>query len=169
VKVVLHATGERGRSKTVGPLEGHEAVFKAVHALRDQGYLAVQQERLDIVCDFCSDPVVHWCYQIPAGRPVIGIVSGGESETHFDADGKWGACDDCHHFIQRGDWGNLEKRSLENMMRIFNLPADDPQVKLIGGVMVKNAHGHFRSLWNGSPPSKEKTDDEILSDLLGES
>ena len=63
-------------------------------------------------------------------------------------------------------WDELANRSFANMERIFPFP--DQQSRLMGLVMIKNSHEHFKSLWDGTEPKPEKTDDEILADLLGE-
>jgi hypothetical protein len=98
---------------------------------------------------------------------VFAIETDKESQTHFDSDGLWGACDPCHNFIQAGDWDGLAERSVDNMIRIYKMPPS-PAERMLGALMVKNAHGHFRAGWDGKPPTAEKTDEEILADLLGD-
>lgn len=63
-----------------------------------------------MICDFCSDPNVRWGY--PANDYLSEVCPVANSI------GGWAACQECHDFIEAGDWAGLAVRDADK----FPLP-----------------------------------------------
>ena len=77
------------------------------------------------VCDFCSDPNVHWsivcqAFEIP--------------EFFFGSSDDWAACDTCAELIRNDKWLELTRRSITTMDGV------DPRML----PFLKKMHGLFR-------------------------
>jgi hypothetical protein len=70
------------------------------------------------ICDFCLGPdPIAWTY--PCEDFDVG---------EWGSIGDWGACDTCHHDIQRDNWGVLISRHIVNCLQLRGLIPDHPQV-----------------------------------------
>lgn len=153
--------------KSGGPVifcESHTQVSAAMRKLHDEGYGAeFDITRGDIVCDFCSTPMVKWLYEIvPDGSYSVTMVSETETETHGDGDGKWAACPDCHAMISGGQWDILAVRAIARMRE------EAPELPVaLATLAVQGAHGYFHRRWEANhfkPPTELVSDAEFLND-----
>src|SRR5262245_33890544 len=140
--------------------ESHKEEFQIIAKLKAEGVREIDRQRGDVICDFCSDPTVYWLYTIPGGGEVVQVGQ----EHHMDADGLWGACNECHALIQARGWAKLGVRSLENYKRIYPEYLID---ELILRMSIAHAHAYFASGWDaiGNPDPAKVTPDK---DFLGE-
>lgn len=93
---------------------------------------------LEIICDFCSSPVVAWRY--PAETFSIDIVTSYED---------WAACDLCHALIEAGDSDGLLNRSVAMFPGLADVPADARE-----GIMAR-LHAMITPLHNGFHASRQ--------------
>jgi hypothetical protein len=130
-------------------------ISEAVMRLEERGVEQITLTRLDLVCDFCSEPQVSWLYQLEPGKPI--------GNGHMDADGKWGACDVCHGFISDGSFtsqGMLAVRSLQNLIRFHPEMIDEPLECL--AMLISVPHSYFWGNYDGSDPERVISDAELL-------
>lgn len=150
-----------GGDEIHGPITTWELQNEVIEGMRSRGIHEITRTSVDVICDFCSYPVVRWRYTI---RPEIVMVqeSGTTRDIHIDQDGLWGACVACHNFIQDRAWDKLAMRSLI-MFEQTHPDANIPRSLLALG--IEGAHGHFKAHWNGSDPEPESPDEDFLKEL----
>ena len=144
-----------------GPMSQDDYTRRMFEIAREPGIAHIEGFRSDLVCDFCSATPVLWKFQIAPGQEIGTTVAMGEGEvvthTDVDADGAWGACEECKRLIMQRAQNGLLMRAVERLI------AATPIVpRELVEFSVKTAHGHFWGLWDGSEPSREKTDEEVM-------
>ena len=152
---------------TEGPYTDQLKLQERMRELAKAGHTRFAIDRADIICDFCSWPLVRWLFEIPVlETPVVSYQGGDHIEHHHDSDGRWGACEECKNFILAGDWKGLQARSVEHAYSLNTGLAQMP--RFLVELSVANAHGFFKNGWEkvGTPsPGREKLDDEFLREV----
>jgi hypothetical protein len=149
--------------KTEGPFTDPMEVQRRISEL-GKTHEHIELHRADIVCDFCSFPLVHWRFQIPAGDEVVMFSDEEHTEHHIDQDGLWGACDPCKDFIDKGDWPSMRERSVEHAYTMHTMMEQMPRPLV--ALSVTNAHMFFRERWEalGKPePVATEADEDFLA------
>lgn len=147
--------------EVLGPMTTYEEYDAAVQHFKDKGAHEIWATAVEVVCDFCSHPRVLWLYVIEPGGVVIVKDTPTGREFHGDADGRWGACEECHKLIQSGEWEDLARRSLKMFKQTHpdNLMATDTLLLF----SITASHDFFRGMWKGNDPERVQTDAELLS------
>lgn len=152
--------------KDGGPVvacENREEAHAAIKKLRAAGYGEAYNLTVgDVICDFCSHPEVHYLYSVRPGGVVFVLISDEGDESHGDADGLWGACEECYKLISTDQWAGLENRS-------FNSPAGQAIISsgvpgLVFRMTIKGAHGFFQQRWRevGMPEPRKVDPDWVF-------
>jgi len=146
-------------------IEGDHAEIAAIMSqFGREGYKYQTAHRLDMVCDFCSEPRIAWRFQIEPGGLIGRIVTDDHDQTHIDRDGKWGACQDCANFILAEEWDKLADRAVAMGLSMMGLP-DSPDARdFIYATCVAGAHGCFRTGYMKTKPfpTSVLTDEEVM-------
>ena len=150
-----------------GPFNDRLELQARMQELGKAGVPRIEITRADVVCDFCSLPLVRWLFEIPVlETPVVSYGGGDHIEHHHDSDGRWGACDECKNFIMAGDWKAMQVRSVEHARTLHTMMEHMPQ--FLVELSVANAHGFFKNGWEsvGLPnPEPVKPDTDFLNEL----
>jgi len=93
------------------------------------------------ICDFCSDPVVSWSYDVEEFR-----VEGAE----WGSIEGWAACDACHELIEADDRKGLATRSLREFFKKHPEVPDRPDVRANVWKHIHEVHPKFWELKKGS-------------------
>lgn len=150
--------------EVLGPVHTLGEQDQAIEKLKAMGHTEFLITAIDIVCDFCSHPVVRWRYSIPPGGVVVSYVTAQGEENHGDMDGLWGACEKCHGLIQARDWEGLALRSYEKWAEFHPEMAKEIPAALIA-VGISGSHGFFAERWNGSDPEQVEPDADFIARL----
>lgn len=154
--------------EVLGPVHTLGEYEQAIHKLKALGHTEFQITAIDIVCDFCSHPVVRWRYSIPPGGIVVTYETAEGAEHHGDMDGLWGACDECHALIQKRDWAGLGSRSYRLWAKFHPGMAKEIPPSLVA-TGIAGSHGFFADRWDGSDPKQVEPDEDFIARLKGES
>jgi hypothetical protein len=165
MKILLKFWNDDIDSETFGPYDNWLEVSKVIDQNRPK-FTNIELQRIDLVCDFCSHPEVKWVFTVTPG--VIGTaevdVGGMDAHVdfHMDKDGLWGACETCKNYILARRWRDLTNRSAKHLARAMGIPF------AMTVAICAQPHSYFADKWDGKPPKAEKSDAEILKELLGD-
>ena len=85
------------------------------------------EENQDLLCDFCTRPVLKGHATRVVGHPVAGFMKGADIEVHFDHSDVWCACRYCFDLVNHSAWELLTKR----VMMSLGCPGDAPMELLL--------------------------------------
>jgi hypothetical protein len=87
-----------------------------------------------IVCDFCSAPNPRWSYKTKdfVALNVPNLLS--------ESIGDWAACDQCHDFIESGDFEGLVNHTIEALL------FKQPDIMLADESVLKDLRSQMRLL-----------------------
>ena len=165
MKVIIEACREGEDSIFTDVIEGdHSEIAARMAAFGRDGYKYQTAHRLDMVCDFCSEPRIAWRFQIEPGGLIGRVITDEHDATHIDRDGKWGACSDCANFIVSEEWAMLADRAVTRGLEMVGAP-DTPDLReMVYFTVVQGAHNCFRNGYMKTKPfpTNVLTDEEVM-------
>jgi hypothetical protein len=168
MRVIIEACREGEDPIFTDVIEGdHSEIANRMAELGRDGYQYQTAHRLDMVCDFCSEPRIAWRFQIEPGGFIGRVVTDVHDQTHIDRDGKWGACSPCANFIVSEAWDMLSERSIDHALAMMprNAMRDVPEIREVIRVsVVAGAHSCFRAGYEKTKPfpTTVLTDEEVM-------
>lgn len=153
-----------GETRVDGPLEGIPAIADRIEELRAEGIHEIEQTRLDVVCDFCSDPGVVGTFHIEPGGTIGEIGTLFSTEAHVDRDGLWACCKVCREIIMSERETKQVELARHSVVMGKKIHPDTlgRMPTVVVAQIVAVPHGLFWSRWDGSPPEPVISDEELL-------
>lgn len=92
--------------------------YDPTYLVYKDGKLTRKRHPDQMVCDFCCGPLGESCWTYPCGDIELPLVT---DPTGLPArsDDPWGACLECHPFIEKKDWRGLAKRSIYTQLSML--------------------------------------------------
>jgi hypothetical protein len=166
MKVIIEARKPGEEPFLSDMIEGdYMRISSIMNALAQEGYTQQTAHRLDMVCDFCSEPKIAWRFEIEPGGFIGRVITDSTDAHHIDRDGLWGACAECANYIIAEDWDALSDRSIDHAISMFPEFAGMPDARVfIASAIVAGPHTCFRTGYEKTHPLPISviSDDELM-------
>ncbi|SRR5580765_746804 len=165
MRVIIEAwrEGRREPNQVLShPIEGdHAVIAAAMRDYADQGFTHMTAHRLDMVCDFCSEPSIVARFEIEPGGIIGRVVTDDQDVTNIDRDGVWGACHTCLSIIKRQDWISLADHAAQKAQDMHPVP--EWMQPIIRESIAGGPIACFRRGYHGQAPISVISDEDLLS------